>query len=692
MMHERYRGKFISLDGDVFKLSILQDSALAFTVEELEFSGEPITISWDNTEKIEPIQGSQATIKLISVSDRQYIDLYAIATGSIRLDITRNGVKYWSGALDPELFEEPYSYEKNYVVTLTFSDFSILDRKKWSERGAMTMHQIVEKCLKTSGIDYAGIIYYISTRITSPSDYLPTDVSFNCDNFFDEKGEAMSYREVLDAILKPFALKILRKGSYAWIYDINYIYGMAATCIEWRGTDANLSVDKVYNNVTISYSPYGSEGMIAADVDHDSIPNPDSEEIVTYITLDRAPYIAYKTWLSTFADGGVSIGSGAKFYRIDPLFSGQAESGVAWTVTTPVAGSFINHLLRPSSTISGPVLTMPERPFISGGKNVHDKLVIKLDLLVDVRNNPFEPAGDDNGKGDYELMKSIGNIAWVPFMLSLKDDKGVALAHWENKIVCESNTMYMADSKWVDGPGKWGDAYLCWYEEDRDRNTGLGGWKSNKRAIGRYAGKVPAVYTSSYAEHGEYVNIPEQSGFLELSVGSGIKIADNTQYTNGLYDKIRWMLYKTPTIVVVDSSGKKIEQEDVEIFAFINKNAKEELKIDTVVGTLENQSFTARGQVYSTRTKEVIAKFTREGVTDTLERLLIGTIYSNHADRMNSLSGTAKLLPGFCVLSDASDPEKKYMITGEVQDLLYGTSEVTMIEIAKDRYTGIEYE
>jgi hypothetical protein len=78
-------------------------------------------------------------------------------------------------------------------------------------------------------------------------------------------------------------------------------------------------------------------------------------------------------------------------------------------------------------------------------------------------------------------------------------------------------------------------------------------------------------------------------------------------------------------------------------------------------------------------------------VSDRLEKLLIGSVYSQYASRKTTLSGTVRLLDTMNVLTDAST-EGKFVLLSEVQDLQQETSEITMAEFSADNYEGIEYE
>ena len=135
----RYMGEFLSRKGVVWRVEILQDN-YSGNVGQLTFEAdEALVINWKHTDKEEVICGSEATLKIESPGDRTYEDLYTIEVGKIRMDVYRENSLYWSGTLDPEFYEEPYEKARYYVVTLTFSDFGILDRLKYNLSGMQTL-------------------------------------------------------------------------------------------------------------------------------------------------------------------------------------------------------------------------------------------------------------------------------------------------------------------------------------------------------------------------------------------------------------------------------------------------------------------------------------------------------------------------------------------------------------------------
>lgn len=151
-------------------------------------------------------------------------------------------------------------------------------------------------------------------------------------------------------------------------------------------------------------------------------------------------------------------------------------------------------------------------------------------------------------------------------------------------------------------------------------------------------------------------------------------------------------MYQEPSITLCRRNYKEYEPNDIVDSAWINKAAKEEYSIDTILGTMPDRWGvpSARGALL-TSGLSVYDKFARAGKEDRLERLLIGTVYSNYASRHNVLSGTVRLLPGFGVFGDANTAGK-FIVLSEVQNCLEDTSEIKMVEFDEDNYEGIEYE
>lgn len=699
MKYKRYTGGFNSVAGVAWRVEIWQENATAFSVKEISFSETPLEIEWGEVDKLEPIQSSKATVTLNSDSDRQFVDLYTITAGSVRLDVYREGVIYWSGTLDPELYEEPYSTKKDYDVQLTFSDFAILDRVKWSESGFITLSDLVSLACSESQINVGSVDEYISTKInSSSSDNLPDSICFDCRNFYDEDGEPMTLRGVLDECLRPFSLRMMQKAGKIKLYDLNEIStAFTSSLIDWASVDAVLGVDKVYNNVKVTFSPYDKTDLLASEVDRDSIPTTTPRLVKTNYEHNASNVLTapdgFNVYLSDTAEGGVTKGSNCKFFRIDPVFSGTEDAGVAYTFKNMLSYyNYVSYINQATAAIGGLALQAKDNPYLANVGFNRDKyrLKLNLDLLFDTRYNPFEAAENLNENGDYEDLKNWCNFAYVPIILTIRDSSGAALYHYVNKGVKDSNGYVNTSAGWSYGEGSWGDAFLAYYNfTNRKGDTGLGGWQTNKQIIGYYRSGLPSLYEKM--PDGEFIKLPIVAGYLELKVGTGVITWDYQREVKPIYDVTRWVMYKNPSIEITDKYGNSIDPKDVEHSAWLNVDAKEELKIDTIVGTLENPLPSALGQVFSASDKSVINSFYRAGNTDRLERLLIGSVYSNYADRHNVLSGTCSLLVDFGVYSDSNEPGK-YILLNEVQNPLMDESYIKMVTVSPDNYSGVTFE
>lgn len=691
----RYQYGFYSYSNVLYEVSIYQE-VYSGDVIPIEFGSESLTIEWHETDKLEPVQSSVATLCLFSNTDRQFVDLYTVKAGSVRLDVYRDGSLYWSGTLDPELYEEPFAYESGYEVKLTFSDLAILDRLSFSGEGFKTLRQIITEALTASGINYGSLMEHVSTRLfENSSSNLLDATAVQCQNFYDEDGEAMTLREVLDETLRPFALRLIQKGGVAHLYDLNALYtAFTPEAVEWDSDDSTLSVDKVYNNVKLTYSPYEQTTLLEGEVDPDTV---DGQRLTTWFSTDTgdAEEIGFYTHLSDTAKG-LEKHANAKFYRIEPVYSGEEEAGIAWTVETFASrnsGTYASYVQQPSDSIGSMLLKVPKTPYLAniGTARNNYRLKISLSLLFDPRYNPFEEASVNNEEGNWEEQQDRANFAYVPIKLTLRDGNGNALYHYVNNAVKDSESFANPGEKayWRSGEAAWGDAWLCWYQGNRKNESGLGGWQQNKQIIGYYRDGLPTLFDKRGT--GELINLPTVGGYLEMQVGTGIPIYDyGKEIKPANYDQCRWLLYKDPKVEFVEKTGNSISTKDIEYSAWLNRDAKEPLDIDTVLGTMPDPSPAALGQLFDTANYAVRGSYYRAGTTDLLEKLLIGTVYTQYATPHKVLSGTTVLLPEFKTHTDKHEPGT-YLVLSETQDLRAEQSNIRMVQFEADDYEGIEY-
>lgn len=283
-MQLRYKGEFLSIKGVLYRAEILQESDTAFEVGELTFEAdEPLVIEWDDKQKHEPICSSSATLKIESPGDRTYTDLYSEEVGSVRLDIYKEDKLYWQGCLDTEFYEEPYERLDMYAVSLTFSDFGVFDRLLFNKGDVVvTLQEVLEDAITRAGLTYTSsdIEHYTSTYLPETASAYPfdlTEIAVNGSNFYDEEDEASTMQDVIEGMLQPLALKMIQRNGKIIIYDLDWAwYNAEKEQIEWSSDSQTLSVDSVYNNAKITFSPYAQtielpdEGFVG-DIDEDKM-------------------------------------------------------------------------------------------------------------------------------------------------------------------------------------------------------------------------------------------------------------------------------------------------------------------------------------------------------------------------------------------------------------------------------------
>lgn len=756
MKYLRYTGEFVSRAGTVWRVDIMQEADTAFaTVGALEFPADaPLVIEWQREDKETVILGSNATLKIISPGDRTYEDLYTIEVGRIRMDVYKNNKLYWSGALDPEFYEEPYEMANGYEVSLTFSDFGILDRIKYDLSGIQTIRDIITYALQRAVILYSGLnTDYITTTFTDGASITGGGISVRSENFVDEDGEASTLYEVLEGILQPLAIRIIQRAGTIYLYDLNGLYNKGTQkAIQWDGDRQTMGTDKVANNVTVSFSPYSSAELLSDELEYGS-----KYDVRHYNLGSNAPSVNYEEWgeyysyYPDYADhtigsddwdyrlidftifignkgtGLKSKGTWCRYFHILPVTGGASEcSGVAYAFRTGGHGGINTgwpkwkvHSRIPRAGLSGngEILTT-NRVFLPklNSENA-EKFMVRVveEVLIDARYNPFSGSTSQNDDGNDNVVKTRSGFVFIPAKITLYDANGNALYHYSNREVAagaEKGHIGYSKGKWVAGADPGGDCWLEYYNPDNlGEDAGIRGWQGNRHCIGRPDGRGGRMGTIIYdsfkkMDDGEYMPYPPAAGYLEIQIQEGIlgydygQRVDNCGFgsaesqwdKSGIYNMLRWCLYKAPVVDVVNNNlvFDAAELEDVEYSGYINKSAKEEIDIDTICGTAVSVCPTAKGCYHRTKTGEQLQELTRAGVTDHPEKLLIGTIYSQYADRKTTLSGEAVIDDGLHYYTEQNQGDKRFMLMSEEQDIIADCTDAEYCEFRPDEYESIE--
>lgn len=737
MMMPIYSGEFANRKGEQFKVVILKESSITSSIiGELTFPDEePVIIEWNESSKENVISGSTATIKIISPGDRTYENLYTIVPGQIRCDIYRDENLYWKGCLDPEFYEEPYTDNEDYPVELTFSDFGILERLKYNLTGLQSIENILIDALSRAQIEEKINEDWISTRFDVDTAMKLSDISIDSGNFIDEDGEINSLKEVIEGILQPLALKMIQREGIVYIYDLNGIYNSSTEKIEWESDDQIMGTDKVANNVVVTFSPYASADIMNGKCEFNDRHSSDQVNLTNNLPSDGEYYSYYPDYKSPSQNSGwdyndiaftihrgsdgqglAAIPYGGYFY-IQPQYGGNEATGAIWGFRTGGHGdmkSGIPKLIGYSPTIKSKYVVMQTNrvfiPYLTEGQSKLFYLKTCVEMLCDPRYNPFTSGEDEgNESSNYSSIKEDWSYVYIPVTVTLYDKSGNAIMYYDNSEIASKNEnttrrFYETKGSWKSGGETYGACWLEYYDpNDRKHSTGVMDWKKNRQNIGLTNSELFPSFIAM--DDGQYIPYPPCSGYIEIKVYSGIWVYTDL-YTDALklggdmdnrcddqLKNIRWLLYKAPTIEMVKSSicNTKVESDDIEYKGYINKYARDDISIDTICGTMKNICPSARGVLRKTSTGEQITNMYRSGRTNQIERLLIGTLYSQFASRKTKLSGTVSLLKGFNLYTEGAQVEtKKFLMLSDVQNIGDGISEIEIVELRPDEYDAIE--
>lgn len=778
----RGKGEFLSIEGVVWSVELWVDGYTGFPVE-MEFPhSSPLEINWGEYDRLEPVEGSTASLRVISKSDREWMDLYSIERTRVRLDVYRDGELYWQGTLDSEFYEEPFEMLQGYEVSLTFSDLGVLEDVDYDMTGTLTLSDVVARGIELAGLTIGVDESRISTSFTNGERLTLSSLSVRSDNYYDEDGEASNYKEVIGDLLQPLALKIRQRGGKFIVYDLNGLSNLHASNgseeLYWDGDSQTMAMAEVAQKIKVSFSPYGESELLADTLEYTGKTSPDVRNTTNSIALDSDfEYATYYTFFNDYTarlhssaenvaneyedfnlflspikgTGLAEIHPEAWYAKFIPIFGSVSERAcVAWLATVgfwegakfpmPEKKQIIHNGAEAWCTQGSEKIILRTKRVYVAGYTPKDYFEIKrylrltLPLLMDARYNPFDGKTDNPGneqKNDYYIKVRTGYM-FIPVGVTIYDAKqgGNAICHYDNsETAANSSRKAVGNGFWRPGEAQVGDMWLEYYStSDLKEDTGIRGWKENRSLIGRVEKKITPgagrdgnrypklTEREKKLDAGEYINYPEQGGWLEIVVYEGFRGFDYNDYdsfeTSKYWDEgiihpnkkdtwlvapqrrfLRWLMYGAPTLDLVSGNGniEKEEIDDIEYTGWIERAAKEELSISTTYGTVDPPSPGARGAMIRTDTGTMVSKLVRAGVTDVPERLLIGTAISQYSDRKLQFTGDARIIHGDALTChERLHGDRLFWFAGERQDAITDVSEVTIVEIGDEIYAAIE--
>lgn len=669
-------------------------------------------IEWAESDQLGVVQSSRLKLRCVCKEDRELFNTLILSGGKKTAVVYSEGKEYWRGTLDDEIYEEPYSYSTNYEVEIIFSDFGILNFVPYIyEDALLSVRRVVKLAMQAGGLDSLPLV--IHTAFRNPKNLEPLDFDTVyimpariTDNEQDSFAGTM-WRDLLEEVLKPFALRIVQRAGAIWLYDIDSLYDYnSVNRLSWHDDDGWMETGKKAGGAKVTFCPDPRSEIIDGTIRPEWFNTLWGDRYINPYTLDIVfangnlvsvnPVEGFKIQHSFFLSGDVKSNielsnHQCAFFRMLPLCEGAECAGIAWNYVSLDRENgysekwMLNnplHLIADNTELFRTKKVFLPQCSATDQENYHLKL--SMDMLVDTRFDPFakEPESGDSQYWAFHLTQENIHFAYVPVILNLIDSEGNVIWHYENNV--EPGTWIHDRSRccWKPGPGQWGQTWLCYYADDRkEKSPFCNGWTGNRMNIDSYYEDLPPMWEA--AGSGEYIPLPPKGGFLQLVVGSALVIptSGSLQY-NALISQtpspFKWQLYRNPKLTLVSANWKEIKSEDVVskdwwgMYSTVSLETKFGTKTDDVLPT-------SKGIVLSNAGP--IEKFYKNGSPQTLKshlRYLVASQYWNGIGIV--LSGTTDLIKFFGPVDDAVIKVRMLMLS-ERQNLIQETSFIKASQI-----------
>lgn len=364
--YDNYKGYFMDFEGALHSVSFITNPR-SDTYGDIRLAGDsPVIVSYSESDKLyDPIRTSTCTVKV--VSSHYLMNLYsgkAHGTQVIVKNEDRNIIE-WCGYLQPNL------YNQGFVNCLEEIEFEASDclstlqylKYEYYYNGNNQPMIVSFKNIIDSIADKSKLInnYRFTQKLVSNSDVSKIfdfkDFYISENNFYSEEGEPWTYKEVLEEICKYFGYVCFQWNDSIYFIDydqyqsnksmVGYLYAKAdgwrnknyrtisspnsITEKSIRGTGADISLDDVFNKVSVKCNYYNVENVIPDMFEDDNLTERNGITITTVV--NRGSEIGSKTSFITYDHKDII----SHFYK--PL-AGVGASALHETEVTPTQEEF----------------------------------------------------------------------------------------------------------------------------------------------------------------------------------------------------------------------------------------------------------------------------------------------------------------------------------------------------------------
>lgn len=636
-MNIKYYYEFKGHDNILNRVEILTEKAVVSQLIKVTYT--PFVLEYSDMQKLDPILGSGATLNLISETIFQFENLHTDNMQEYLVKFYRNGVLYWMGWLDAELYEENLASYPPYPVEFTAADFNILERLKFIDSsgkkhvGINTLLVSLKICLEKLALPFNYLYIGCSTTadgiVLENSETILHKLYIQSSNFYDEDNDPMTCKEVVESILEPFGLMMVQRDASIYIFDYNtvmlgldmkkYDYKSLAyqsdenvsfllgdiADIGYRSENAPYGFEDLINNVVITSSLYADdinentdlEEKYMSDKVDDGRPNP-----------DRAFY--RKSTQVENINGLFAVYYG----RIYADYVGERDS---------ILGCRADYLPSPA-TIS-PLFRIKSDRYITRSGEFDDSrdypylINLRMSAYASTSGHPILIDKVENVKNS-EVIKLYCNLYIV-------DENDRILAYYN--IITDNSPGWILTPNGSIDQGK----CVLWFGNKDSEGSILDNWIVNANKTGIISNR-PGVLPESLVGKGIYVT-PELSGKIVFEITNKVEIYEPNSGEMVDENKVLFLLYDKINIDIVDRYGKTPSADDYEFSSYINDKVSSDYRDVSLkcISANEDKLPVGKGNILmkSGNSYDLQLSFTRGGQTNILERLLLCTIHSNYS-------------------------------------------------------------
>lgn len=687
---KKFYFNFIDRDNVANRTEIWENSESTITAVEVDGEASPFLEERPVVSKTEPVRGTGCTVTMKSTTNMQFAGLFTADMMQFQIRHYVDDVLVWCGFLDSEQYSEPFDKLTDYPVSVSGNDgLALLERLYFYDTDGlrfddytqtMTYWGAINEILSRLNLPWKNLYFKLSTTSSEITLAAGENILMHhhtrMDNWYNEDGEAETMRKVLEELLRPFGAIMLIDNADIIITDINSLmktdFPTVGDTDTWQKYSLNETIYRWDYDEDVTKSLHIGDlseiGFMSNRQTLNMKPGV-NKQVLRYSPYRMSPILDYEA-----SDEDFSVLNDITSYGTAPYRWTETEFDVSQNWTGSANGAFcklngvddtdvVDYYLRIKGSYT--LLNLDDVSF-TYSKQI-PMLIPNVQYFLKISMQAYFRISDDMGQVPEGAPATLEGYIYAKLLLN-------------GKRYCDNSPF----KGWVDDSDTDPSHILLIKFENRltrdDRGNISEQWIENGNDIpmGTKVIKYPLLIPLD----------PDDvaSGQLELTLGGAYcELVEDPGYYFPEDTRIRSI-----EITIVNERGEELPEQDYEYNAYLNKQYKEQgQEVNLYLGTNSENFPTERGAMLRYDDTEDqyynIQEWTRKGVTDIIERLLLRTMVGNYEGKTRELVCQTNKIPtvaGYITYADYLDC--KFMVVGCTHDYEEAVSDLTLQEIKMD--------